>query len=494
MRPEAMARFLEACPPPGDDDGTPIDVSDPDTHDDYQPYGNQIAFHESTAKYRWLRGGLGSGKSHAIIKEAFYHAVLPERLGGIQHVSLIASQTFPHLRDNMLPVLRKAFHPSCLKGGSFEKAYNQQSKILTLKNGTYFALRTAHNGAFQAWRGPEFANVIMDEGRNFRGREPWTVAIPRCRYPGVPPALLQSWMGSTTNGYDWMWDEWFGKYKTEKHAEFLLLTKDNPHLPEDYYENQLAMLDEDEARQELWGEFIARQGAVFSEISDELWPAGNLYELEVDPEHPTDIQIDFGYRSPRVLFVQTHQVLNPLTSTYQHVDVIVREWITANGKPPANKTIGDMIEWLREQKANRWNLRRIFCDPAGDAANDQDHATSVDQLWTAMKLHPIYPRKPWQRSKRTGEATVRARIRNAKGERMLTWGCDPRGEPYAPNCLASHRNLQFPDDRDGQPEKDISKKDGVSDHDTDANRYRVVLVHGKQRRSMAASQVQGLIA
>lgn len=487
----ALSRFLEQCPP---DTEAGSDYRSSDTQEavhDYRPWGEaQRAFHESDAKYRWLRGGLGSGKSRGGFEELRIHLTMPGRLGSHPCVALVGAQTYRHLMDNTIPVLKRAFHPRFLRGGDWDKAFRPQQMLLHLFNGSTIALRSAHNGKYHDWRGPEFACYTSDEGRNFRDREPWKTAISRLRYPGVPPKHLRAWNMSTTNGHDWEYDEFHGSRKTDKHADFLLLTKDNPHLPDGYYEDLLASMDEDDARQELEGAFLSRQGAVYSRISKAQYPDGNLIDMAPDPYMPTDVQIDWGYRHPRVHFVQQSR---QLTADGQRVtvDVVVREWALANGRPPADRTVGDMIEWLLEQKRDGWNIRRIFCDPAGDSANDQEHITSVQQVWQAVGVRPVYPKAPWQRSIVNGERVVRSRVRDSNGQRWLLWASH-RGESLAPNSLEAMSGLMFPEAKKRGAVREQSEKDGVNDHDTDAIRYRCVMLYGRDGGAREGVQVVGI--
>lgn len=482
----SRTELLEKLPPP------PEAASDSDPIAqlpmlEYEPYSKaQRAFHESMAKYKWLRGGLGSGKTRSACEHMFL--MLCTVLWETPCVALIGSQTYRHLMDDTVPVLRQAFPSEYLMGDSFERAFRRQDMNLYLKNGTILALRTAHNKKYEDWRGPQYAAGCLMEGRNFPNREAWKVLITRLRWPDIPEELLQAWDSSTTNGLDWQYDEFHGKYRTEKHADFLMLTKDNPHLPSGYYEDLKASLDEDDARQELFGEFIARTDQVYRKLSRAEYPLGNVVHLDPDPSYPTEATVDWGYRNPRVHLIQTHKLLNSRTGEKDACDVTVGEWRLANGRPPRNRDIGNMIDWFSDLHAAGWNIRRVFCDPAGSSANDQSHLTSVERLRNALKdiwgrqIDVVYPKRPWQRSIATGESAMRGRICDANGDRRYLWSADRDGELDASNSFEALQALRFPEDKDNQPQKDVSLKDGINDHDGDAARYRVVMLYGRDKR------------
>jgi hypothetical protein len=107
------------------------------------------------------------------------------------------------------------------------------------------------------------------------------------------------------------------------------------------------------------------------------------------------------------------------------------------------------------------------------------------------------PQATWQRSIANGEQVLRGLICAADGTRRLAWACprepDRLGKfrPRAPNSLRAMQGLQFAQRRPGTAEAEVSLKDGVTDHDCDAIRYRAILVHG--RKPMAGSAISGFI-
>lgn len=470
-----LTKLLEQCPPPEEAADDEMAVADLPFRE-YRPYClSQRQFHESKAKYKWARGGLGSGKSRLICEHlSLYIGVA---LGRLVVPVLFAAQTYRHMMDNALPVLKQAIPGAWLRGGSWDTGFSKSNMTITFAWGSTILLRTAHNKKYQQWRGPEFAALVMDEGRNFQSRKPWEVGIGRLRYPGVPAWLLQAWIGSTTNGFDWQYHEFHGKYATERHEDFRLLTKDNPHLPEGYYEALRASLDEDDARQELDGAFIAKQGACYPKLSLEEWPNGNTLIRPQEKQRPTDLLIDFGYRNPRVILAQDYFLpANDRGDVFQ-AWVMVDQWKMKNGRAPRNKTLGDMIEWIVKAKESGWKLRKVYCDPAGASANEHAHQSSVKQIEIATGLKCDYPRAPWQKSRLSGETLMRALICSAAGHRRILWLAKRvAGEtiPYADECYDAHRDIHFPEEEDGKPQGEESYKDGSTDHSADAVRYGAV--------------------
>lgn len=479
-RPLDIKAYLRACPVVGDSEGAPTfqQVESFDPYAKNGPNRVQQLFHCSVAKYRWLCGGLGSGKSTAVAREAFFQAVL--RLWEIVHVGLVVSETYRHLADNTLPAFQRAFDPACLRGGSWQTAFSKQEMTLYLANGSTILFRVTGNRRYEMLRGPEFAWCCFDEGRNIPSAEPWKVIVGRLRYPGVPPQLLMAWGGSTPNGLDWQHDIWVRR-PTEFHAWFHAKTKDNKrNLPEGYEDTLRSVYAEEDAQQELEGLFVSRSGAVFSELKEQRWPEGNLYPMSLDTAKPAWAQIDFGYRNPRLHVRQRVEVATP-TAPRHRIDVITWELQGAKRRPPCDMTIHEVIAEL--QGLGLRDLRGIFCDPAGDSANDQTHITSVQHLKNAFGsgVPVVYPLLPRQRSIAAGEQTVRGLIRSADAGRRLCWSMDILSgnvSPSVKNSFEAVRSLQYPPREPGKPVDEKSMKDGVNDHDVDAIRYWAVCDYG----------------
>lgn len=484
MRALDVAELMRLCPVVADQGSSLVLTQPQEFHDPYRrngPNAFQRRYHNSNAKYKMGFGGLGVGKSTCIAREAFFHSVL--RLRGLVHIGLVVSETYRHLADNTIPAFQRCFDPASLRGGSWASAFNRQSMTLHLYNGSTIVFRVTGNRRFEMLRGPEYAWACFDEGRNIPTIEPWNVIIARIRYPGIPENLLRVWGGSTPNGYDWQHEVWI-KRSTDAHAWFHGRTADNAaNLPAGYEANIRAVYNGEDAKQELDGLFISRSGAVYGDLLEKRWPEGNLFPASLDPERPTWAQMDFGYRNPR--FQIRHRFEVGGEDGPSRVDVVVWELQMPGPKrePPRDMTIHEVVDRVRALKLK--DLRTIYCDPAGDSANDQTHITSVQTLVNAFSpsgTSVIYPTTTRQRSIASGEATVRGLVKSASGYRRLCWAADRfRDESVAPavkNSFEAMRALQYAPREPGKAISEKSAKDGVNDHDCDALRYWAVCDYG----------------
>ncbi|MEJ2658183.1 MAG: hypothetical protein P8012_13485, partial [Desulfobacterales bacterium] len=145
-----------------------------------------------------------------------------------------------------------------------------------------------------------------------------------------------------------------------------------------------------------------------------------------------------------------------------------------DGWLPENKTTEDLGHWLEKY---RGRMAGIFCDPAGDAANEMTHYTAVEQLANTFPGVKIaYPTSMKQRSIQNGTELLRRLIRNAKGEVALQFSrslVNKREGEYT-SVFGAFRHLKYPEI--GQKRVDDKYfKDGTNDHPVDAFRYGMVM-------------------
>lgn len=482
-----LGQVLELCPPDDEPDGEPSVLAGGTTvcGATYDPLPKQRAFHDSSERYKAFIGGLGAGKTLAGTDEALQRSVLIN--ADRPHVGLVCALTYPHLRDTVLPVFEAVFGSeltrSCLAGGSWRTAFSKNSMSLRLWNGTIILFRTTHNRNYEKFRGLQLGWFYMDEASQIPDDKPWKVAIGRLRYPGV--RYRGGWLTTTPDGENWVW-EWFMARPREGYAWFHSPTYDNHHLPADYVASLDADYSEEDKAQELRAEVVSRRGAVYKDLSHEEWPKGNVLTYAPPPGAQVHLEVDFGYRSPRCHAIQRLEVQASPGQPPRKLDCVVWEWQETNGGPPKDRTIHDMVLAIQ---ASGLTVVKNFGDPAGDSANSQSHLTDAEYLRRATGVGFISPREEWQRSIENGERAVRARIRDGAGDRHLVWAAragklDELGRPclLAPNSFRALRNFRFPDAKDDQAQKDVGLKDGINDHDTDAVRYRCVMLYGRARK------------
>ena len=468
------AKLCELCPPDFEEgivDAPPVDACS------FVPLEkHQRPFLDTSGRRPALITGIGTGKTTTGAKKCFDFSVLanPEA-----HVGIIGAPTFSMLMDATLPKVREVFPAEILAGGSWDTAWHGQRKTLTLATGTVILARSMDSDNHKKVRSIEAAWAWLDEPGLLKSKDAWDTVCGRVR---AKCRMRGAWATMTPNGENWAASAWVTDPR-DGYEYWHATIYDNPYIPKDYIEDLENSYSEAWKRQELLGEIVSMRGAVFAELSDALWPAGNVLVYDPLKLRPTRLEIDFGFRHPAVQAVQSVEVVHPETGAPHQLDVVVWE-LQGRGRQPPTDLLVD--EWLDIIQATGFQISMVYGDPAGDAHNDQTHMPSARIVRERLRVGFKKPTKPWQRNKQRGEEVVRGRIKSANGERRLVWAASPevdrRGKHVllAPNSFRSFRNLQYPDRADGRSEANESLKDGVNDHATDAARYRMVMEYGTE--------------
>lgn len=480
-----MADFCEACPPPFEAANDPR-LGAEDIHADfsletYRPLPYQEKFHNLDAATKAMFGGIGIGKTvSAGAVEAFFHALVynPE-----PHVGIVGGPTYSMLRDAIIPALRKVFPNDVLAGGSWKTAFSKAEMVLRLVTGTWLALRPMDGDNYERVRGIEAGWAWLDEIRLLRDDRAWNVVLGRLRQR---VRVRTGWATTSPNGMDWG-AKTFVKNADPSYQYVHATSFDNPYLPADYFDRMRARYSPRFLRQELYGEILGKQGAVYQDLSPKAWPEGNCIKYKPPRGTPVELWVDFGFHRPSAQIVQEVHLTDPSTGLGYQADVVVWELQGPDGRPPEQLTVGEWARTVRDKlRKEGWILTRVIGDPAGDQVNDQTHEPSAQALLRILDHGEfLKPTMPWQRSKELGEEHVRGRIHNDFGHRRLLWAVKgwqeerQGGEPvvWAQNSFDSHRNLAYPERRPGRPRPTVSDKDGENDHDTDTTRYGCVTKH-----------------
>lgn len=207
-----------------------------------KPLPAQRAFFNSTARHRALIGGIGAGKTLASCIEILRQ---PANTRGV-----VLAPTYPMLRDATQYTFINLF-------GQLIEDFNKSDGIMTLAKNRVILWRSADNP--DSLRGPNLNWFCLDEGA-FMSKETWGVMLGRLRLKHA-----KAWITSSPNGKaNWLYTDFVKKADegNKDYEYFTGTTYDNIHLPKEYSETLAESYTSQHARQELYGEFIAPQGAV----------------------------------------------------------------------------------------------------------------------------------------------------------------------------------------------------------------------------------------
>lgn len=268
----------------------------------YRPNpGNIQSFHLSQARFRALLGGRGSGKTAGGAIEAIRK--VHERPGW---PGIVIAPDFKHFNKSTWPEFAKWIPWS-------EVIEHHKTQMwLLFRNGT----KVYYGGIDdpESWRGPNVNWFWFDEGGRKKDQMAWNIVIGTCRV-GPDPC---GWVTSTPAGkYHWLYElfveekippgmeQAFANLKAQGirlYDKFHISIDDNKaHVDPLFYLSLKAAYTGRWARQEIYGEFVAFEGQVYDNWSEE----NVTVEAEYNPSWPVEVFYDDGYAEghPRVFLL-----------------------------------------------------------------------------------------------------------------------------------------------------------------------------------------------
>lgn len=203
--------------------------------------GPQYTFLRSTARYRAFIAGVGAGKTYSGVLASLVACQQSER-------GCIVAPTYPMLKDVVLPKFRD------LASGGIG-TLNKADLYADMTNGHRILFRSADKP--ERLRGLNLGWAWIDEAAQV-SEETWDILLGRLRLdPG------RAWITTTPKGHNWVHSR-FVSAPTDEHETVRARTYDNPHLPDEYVESLEEQYTERFRRQEIEGQFIESQGALWS--------------------------------------------------------------------------------------------------------------------------------------------------------------------------------------------------------------------------------------
>lgn len=281
--------------------------------DFYQPLYHQQIFHESSAKYKCYMGGVGSGKTTALVWEVLLNALeYPGNYG------LVGRYTYPELRDTTM----FEFFQIC--PDMLIEDYKKTEHKLLLKNGSIIIFRHL-----------EDPDKLKSLNLGFWGIDEMT-EVPRDVFRMLQSRLRRKNVGRRTGfgstnpeGQDWVYNLFHKEQKDN--PKYLIVqapTTANPHLPDDYVDDLIEAYDEIWQKRYIEGDPTAFAGQIITS-----WDK-NVHVIQPFdiPEHwQRTVVLDHGTHSPTAV--------NWFAMSPEGFHVVYKEHYAA----------GQLIEWHTEQ-------------------------------------------------------------------------------------------------------------------------------------------------
>ncbi|MCH7759979.1 PBSX family phage terminase large subunit [candidate division TA06 bacterium] len=404
----------------------------------YRPHAKQIPFHNSTAKYRAIISGIGFGKSAAGVNEVLKMAFQYPKC-----THLICAPTSKILRLSTM----NQFWRWCPR--EIVKKIHKTDKEITLINDAKIIYLSADvERHVDRIRGIEIGSFYADEAALF-SHYFWKVLIGRLRDPNGP---LKGWFTTTPKGKKWYhWyfirhqhpDTRMDLKHPEKFEWFGGTTMDNPHTPQEYKDDLLDNYTGKFKRQEIYGEVVIFEGAVYEKFSEET----NVFKDIPEGLKEYAVGIDWGFTNPMACLIAG---LDGDGRIY-----ILREYYQKRQSPE------HLATWLTIKK-EEYPFTKGWADPSepGNIHTLNQNGHSIQQA----------------------DNSVMAGIQDVNNAFSLARDGKPRLYIHesCKNLLEEINEYRYEEVKEGKGEKEQPVK--VKDHAVDALRYLVRSLKSRQTR------------
>jgi len=249
--------------------------------DHYRPLPKQKLYHESSAKYKCYMGGVGSGKTTALIWECLLLSLeFPGNYG------LMGRYTYPELRDTTMFEFFQICPDEVIE--DFKKTENK----LIFKNGSVIIFR--HLEDPDKIKSLNLGWFAIDEMTEVP-ENVFLMLQSRLRRTNVPRRVG---FGSTNpEGHDWIWHKWCVQHRNDPNYLFIQApTTENPYLPDDYVDDLVSSYPEHWVKRYIYGDPAAFAGQIIT-----TWDKDQHIIEPFDPPdswQPRTIVLDHGTNNP----------------------------------------------------------------------------------------------------------------------------------------------------------------------------------------------------
>ncbi len=392
----------------------------------YAPHKNQKIFHQKKQKYRAYVGGIGSGKTMAGCAETIKFII--ENPGCL---FVIAAPTYPMLRDATL----RTFFDLCPR--ELIENYNSTENIIKFVNGSEVLCRSCEDVRnIERLRGTNLAGFWIDESA-LVPHMAWKVLIGRLRQSDMN---LSAWITTSPKGFNWVYTE-FAEKEREEYVLIPCSSRDNPYLTKGYIRDLEQSYVGVFARQEIEGEFVGFEGAVYSSFSRKI----HIGEKTIPDMKYFVAGVDWGYTNPSVILVVG-------------IDKQERAWIFEEFYRVNVLVEPELVE-VAKQLNSKYNIIQFYCDPSSP-----EH---IQQF-----LNAGLNAKEGNNSVFAGINAVSSQLQIVGGEPLL------HINQTCVHTISEFENYRYPEGKEEKPLQENPLK--LYDHAMDALRYVCMgLVEGR---------------
>ena len=282
--------------------------------------------------------------------------------------------------------------------------------------------------------------LVLEEAAKIR-----KIVWEQCLRPTL--ADRQGWALFTTTpeGYNWIYDLW-QRGKSEEFPDWE--SWQHPSWESPFFRDDIEELKKTLTYETFQQEF----GAQFTSFSGRVLPFDrtvHIQSLKFNPDLPTYVGIDFGYRTSAAGWFQ----IDPRQGK-DKVYMIDEIW-------EENIKTDDFADKIR---AKQYPVIRYFGDPAGGGVQAQSGIGDIE-IFRQKGLRVDFRKDKVSRNIANGITHMRTWFEDAAGNTHF-W-VDKKCDRF----ISSFENYRYPEKKKDQRLKEEPLKDGLNDHACDATRY-----------------------
>lgn len=419
----------------------------------YKPHEAQKAFHWAMQMKQFVAyiSGIRGGKTHGGAREATKQSWNAKGKGVFGIIAptynMLDRTTWMEFKDAARPLIAEE---------------NDSKKIITLKNGRRIHGHSADRP--DRIRNETFVGFWVDEARECKNfKTLWDVLLGRVLSTGG-----KGFVTTSPNSFDDI-HEIFIASKRPQYGVICASTYENTYLNKEAIDQLAESYDEKFAQQELGGEFVIFQGAVYYTFNRQHNAGDIAYKLaQYDPNKPICLCADFNVDPMSWVLAQVHtNIQSKLPEICVFDEIYLR-----------NSNTEQCCLEFKNRYPNHHNGIILYGDATGKARHTDSNVTNWKIIENELNRYGINKRVPSANpAERDRVNAMNGMICNSKGQRRLF---------INPNCKHIISDLEQVSFKEGTTIID-KEKNRMLTHASDALGYFI-----ERDYSLNRSKIEGL--
>ena len=346
-----------------------------------KPYPEQMRFHKSTARGRFVSGGNRGGKTDAEVVEAIWwasnsHPYLKRPVewgnGAIQ-LRFVVVDVAKGIEQIILPKMQRWIPKSYLKDGSWDKSWDSSNYILTFENGSTIDFVTWGMDMMKLGGVPRHGIFFDEEPPQHIFNESMMRLID---YNGF-------WViaATPTKGMGWTFDLLWEPAQNDPELgidTFTLSAEQNPYIQADSDDMNFYMMGMDKEEREVRekGSFVARSGLVFPTFASD-------FDNHVIDFGPGDVPKGWA------VYASVDHGLNNPTAWLWHAVSPQGDIVTFAEHYQTNMIVSEHANIVRSRELS-WGMNPEVVERMGDPAMKQRSGITGTNILQEYALHGVY--------------------------------------------------------------------------------------------------------